>query len=229
MNCCMRSLSPSNAADMLANMVSPPIAGTSLATRIVAFGGSLRNVSSECQTSVRNGGLVSSLRNLISTETSLSFGANGCTVSSPNRRPKSIRFSELMSWLRKMSSSFSASAFSIASRCSSEIGLAKIDAGDLGPEVGADPRDRQTPCSATMGRPWKLSIGLFMMSNSLCKPRNVLAHRDPDSASGGHAAQRVGYPRTSRWKHQRILLLSYFIITIWNVTRCLGMTASNEI
>ena len=118
----MRSLSPSNAADMLANMVSPPIAGTSLATRIVALGGSLRNVSSECQTSVRNGGLVSSLRNLIRTETSLSFGANGCTVSSPNRLPKSIRFCELMSWLRNISNSFSASAFSMASRCSSDIG-----------------------------------------------------------------------------------------------------------
>jgi hypothetical protein len=36
-----------------------------LAIRIVAFGGYLRKVSSECQTSVRNGGLVSSLRNLI--------------------------------------------------------------------------------------------------------------------------------------------------------------------
>ena len=35
----MRSLRPSKAADMLANIVSPPIAGTSLATRIVAFGG----------------------------------------------------------------------------------------------------------------------------------------------------------------------------------------------
>ena len=57
MNCCMRALRPSNAADMLANMVSPPIAGTTFAHSIVAIGGSARNVSSECQTSVANGGL----------------------------------------------------------------------------------------------------------------------------------------------------------------------------
>ena len=67
MNCCMRSLRPSNAADMLTNMVSPPTAGTSLAHRMVAIGGSARKVSSECHTSVPNGGVVSSLRNLIST------------------------------------------------------------------------------------------------------------------------------------------------------------------
>ena len=42
---------------MLTNMVSPPTAGTSLAHRMVAIGGSARNVSSECQTSVPNGGV----------------------------------------------------------------------------------------------------------------------------------------------------------------------------
>ncbi len=42
---------------MLTNMVSPPTAGTSLAHRIVAIGGSARKVSSECQTSVPNGGV----------------------------------------------------------------------------------------------------------------------------------------------------------------------------
>src|SRR5262249_36024388 len=68
MNCCTRPLRPSNAADMLANMVSPPIAGTNFAHRIVAIGGSLRNVSSECQTSVANGGLFSSFLNLMRTE-----------------------------------------------------------------------------------------------------------------------------------------------------------------
>ena len=35
MNCCMRPLRPSNAADMLANMVSPPIADTNFAHRIL--------------------------------------------------------------------------------------------------------------------------------------------------------------------------------------------------
>ena len=140
MNCCMRSLSPSKAADMLANMVSPPIAGTSLATRIVALGGSLRNVSSECQTSVRNGGLVSSLRNLISTETSLSLGANGCTVNSPNRLPKSIRFCELMSWLRKIEQLVLGQR--VLDGVAHLVGhrFAKIDAGDFGAEVRADPR-----------------------------------------------------------------------------------------
>ncbi len=67
---------------MLTNIVSPPTAGTSLAHRIVAIGGSARNVSSECQTSVPNGGVVSSFLNLISSGAFLpSFGANGCTVS----------------------------------------------------------------------------------------------------------------------------------------------------
>ena len=42
---------------MLTNMVSPPTAGTSLAHRMVAIGGSARNVSSECHTSVPNGGV----------------------------------------------------------------------------------------------------------------------------------------------------------------------------
>ncbi len=83
---------------MLTNMVSPPTAGVSLAHRMVAIGGSARNVSSECHTSVPNGGVVSSLRNLISSGAFLpSFGANGCTVSSPKRRPKSINCCELMS------------------------------------------------------------------------------------------------------------------------------------
>ena len=84
---------------MLANMVSPPTAGSSLvARRMVAIGGSARKVSSECQTSVPNGGVVSSFRNLISSGAFLpSFGANGCTVSSPNRRPNAISWSEVMS------------------------------------------------------------------------------------------------------------------------------------
>ena len=111
----------------------------SLAHRMVAIGGSARNVSSECQTSVPNGGVVSSLRNLISSGAFLpSFGANGCTVSSPNRRPKSINCSEVMSWSRKMISSFSTSAVSIAANCASEQRLAQIDAGDLGAEIDAD-------------------------------------------------------------------------------------------
>ena len=142
MKCCMRSLRPSKAADMLANMVSPPIAGTSLATRIVAFGGSLRNVSSECQTSVRNGGLVSSLRNLISTETFLSRSARTDARSirrTGGRNPSGSR--ELMSWLRKMISSFSASAVLDGVAHLVRHRLAQIDAGDLGAEVGADPRD----------------------------------------------------------------------------------------
>ena len=156
MNCCMRSLRPSKAAEILANIVSPPIAGTSLATRIVALGGSLRNVSSECQTSVRNGGLVSSLRNLISAETFSSLGANGCTVNSPNRRPKSIRLSELMSWLRRMISSFSASAFSMASRTSSEIGLRRSTPVISAPRLGPTRVTVMPACSETIGRPWKL-------------------------------------------------------------------------
>ena len=79
---------------MLANIVSPPTAGTSLATRIVAIGGSARNVSSECQHVGAE-----RRRRLVVAEFDqhrrvfASFGANGCTVSSPNRRPKSIRFS----------------------------------------------------------------------------------------------------------------------------------------
>ena len=77
MNWRMRSLRPSNAADMLANMVSPPSAGTSLATRMVAIGGSARNVSSECHTSVPNGALVSSFLNLMSWGAVPSLGANG--------------------------------------------------------------------------------------------------------------------------------------------------------
>ena len=76
---------------MLTNMVSPPTAGVSLAHRIVAIGGSARKVSSECQTSVPNGGVVSSLRNLINSGAFLpSFGANGWTVNGPNRRPNAI-------------------------------------------------------------------------------------------------------------------------------------------
>ena len=57
MNSFIRSLSPSKAADMLTNIVSPPTAGTSLAHSTVAIGGSARKVSSECQTSVPNGGV----------------------------------------------------------------------------------------------------------------------------------------------------------------------------
>ena len=83
MNCFMRSLRPSKAADMLANMVSPPTAGTSLAHRMVAIGGSARNVSSECHTSVPNGGLLSSFLNLMRTGAFSSWGENGCTVNSP--------------------------------------------------------------------------------------------------------------------------------------------------
>ena len=57
----------------------------------VAIGGSARNVSSECQTSVPNGGVVSSFLNLISSGAFLpSFGANGCTVNLLNRRPNAI-------------------------------------------------------------------------------------------------------------------------------------------
>ena len=93
----MRSLSPSNAADMLTNMVSPPIAGTSLAHSTVAIGGSARKVSSECQTSVPKGGLVSSFLNLMSWGADASLGENGCTVNSPNRRPNAIRFSDVIS------------------------------------------------------------------------------------------------------------------------------------
>ena len=92
MNCCMRSLRPSNAADMLTNMVSPPTAGTSLAHRTVAIGGSARKVSSECQTSVPNGGVGLVVAELDQLGRLLpSFGENGCTVSSPKRRPKSIK------------------------------------------------------------------------------------------------------------------------------------------
>ena len=144
MKCCMRSLSPSKAADMLANMVSPPIAGTSLATRIVAFGGSLRNVSSECQTSVRNGGLVSSLRNLISTETSLSlrrermhgqFAEPAAEVDQVLRADVLVAEDQQLVLGERV---LDGVAHLVGHR------LAKIDAGDLGAEVGADPRDRDT-------------------------------------------------------------------------------------
>ena len=80
MNCFMRWLRPSNAADMLTNIVSPPTAGTSFAHKIVAMGGSARNVSSECHTSVPNGALFSSLRNLMRTGAFSSWGEKGCTV-----------------------------------------------------------------------------------------------------------------------------------------------------
>ena len=167
MNCCIRSLSPSNAADMLANIVSPPIAGTSLATRIVALGGSLRNVSSECQTSVRNGGLVSSLRNLIRTETSLSlartdaplihrtgcrsrsgFGSRcpGCGRSAARSRPVHVR------WRRHL----------VGHR------LTKIDTGDLGPDVSADPRDRDTGMLRHDGAALEAVDGLIHDANLSC-------------------------------------------------------------
>jgi hypothetical protein len=89
----MRALRPSKAADILANIVSPPTAGTSLAHKTVAIGGSARNVSSECHTSVPNGGFVPSFLNLMRTGVFGSCGENGCTVNSPKRRPKSIRLS----------------------------------------------------------------------------------------------------------------------------------------
>ena len=89
----------------------------------VAIGGSARKVSSECQTSVPNGGVVSSFLNLISSGAFLpSFGANGCTVSSPNLRPNAINCSDVMFWSRKMIISFSTSAVSIASNCASSSG-----------------------------------------------------------------------------------------------------------
>ena len=66
---------------MHANIVSPPRAGTSFAHSTVAIGGSARNVSSECQMSVPKGGVVSSLRNLMSTGAVPSFGARYDAVS----------------------------------------------------------------------------------------------------------------------------------------------------
>ena len=42
---------------MLANSVSPPTSGTTLARRMVASGGASRKVSSTCQMSVSAGGL----------------------------------------------------------------------------------------------------------------------------------------------------------------------------
>src|SRR5262245_62071565 len=122
MNRCMRSLKPANAAVMLANTVSPPRAGTSFAQRMVAIGGSARNVSSECQMSVPNGGVASSLRNLISTGAVPSFGANGCTVSSPNCSPKAMSASDEMFCSRKTMTSCSASASSTAASCSGGSG-----------------------------------------------------------------------------------------------------------
>src|SRR5262249_33537967 len=97
MNCCMRPLRPSNAADMLANMGSPPIAGTNFAHRIVAIGGSVRNVSSQCQTAVADGGVVSFFLNLVGADAFSFGGAEGWRVNSGHRRPKSIRLSDVIS------------------------------------------------------------------------------------------------------------------------------------
>ena len=163
----MRSLSPSNAADMLANMVSPPIAGTSLATRIVALGGFLaeRLVGMPDVSTERRIGLVVA-----------KFDQN-----------RDI----LILWRERMNGEFTEPAAKVDQILRADVlvakyqqlvlrkrilncvallvrhRLAQVDAGDLGPEMSTHPRDRQPACSATMGRPWKLPIGLFMMSNSL--------------------------------------------------------------
>ena len=127
---------------MLTNMVSPPTAGTSLATRMVAIGGSARNVSSECQTSVPNGGVVSSLRNLISSETSLSVRRermHGELAEAAAEVDQLLRGDVLVAEYQQ---------FVLDQRILDRVALlvrhrlAQVDTGDLGAEMGADPRDR---------------------------------------------------------------------------------------
>ena len=75
---------------MLANSVSPPSGGKTLAHRIVAMGGALRKLSSVCQTSVENGGLSPELSSTISAGLSGRLGEKGWIESSPKCRAKAI-------------------------------------------------------------------------------------------------------------------------------------------